>query len=219
MEQESKGLFSLSYIAQIISIAVPLSILIGTSYKYGFYGSSEIDAIWIVSLFSPIDFMTANLEVMLYYSIAALYMAKVFGDKKHFNVEMLTQVFILIGLGIFFYLSIQMPPHIYFFIILSLIAFYLIIYKSVIGKLFGVLIILYIPFYSGENAIGQSGFKSLPHVVLGAKSDGLEWYLLDKYSDKAILINKSNNKNSFKIVELKDISRIENPPLKSPNKP
>lgn len=212
MEQGSKELFSLSYITQIISIAAPLSILIGASYKYGFYGSSEIDAIWIVSLFNPIDFMTANLEVMLYYSIAALYMAKVFDDKNFFNAEMLVQVSILIGLGIFFYFSIQMPLHIYFFIILTLIAFYLIIYKSAVGKLFGFLIILSIPFYTGENAISQSGFKSLPHAVLSSKSDELEWYLLDKYSDKAILINRSNNKNSFKIVELKDISRIENPP-------
>ncbi len=71
-------------------------------------------------------------------------------------------------------------------------------------------IILFIPWYAGFSFFNTKGIDKLPKVYLNQKIDNKEWYLIDKYTDKAILINKGRAKNSFKIVEMKDIKFIEN---------
>ncbi|HGH3106593.1 TPA: hypothetical protein ACJKZR_003802, partial [Acinetobacter baumannii] len=90
------------------------------------------------------------------------------------------------------------------------IAFYLLFFHNIVAKVFGLMIIFFIPWYMGGNDSKVQKIENLPRAILEKADLGSQWFLLDKYSDKAILIKKSNDKNNFKVVEIKDISYIEN---------
>ncbi|MFW2012690.1 hypothetical protein ACG9ZD_07435, partial [Acinetobacter bereziniae] len=84
------------------------------------------------------------------------------------------------------------------------------LYRRTVGKMMGLLLILFMPFHLGGSQTNEAGLNNLPIVNLGESAETKKWYLLDKYGDKAILINKVQGKNNFKIVEMKDINFIEN---------
>ncbi|MFW2015476.1 hypothetical protein, partial [Acinetobacter bereziniae] len=155
--EQKKNIFDFSNLAQVIAIATPLLILIGASYKYGIYESSAIDAIWMVSLFSPVDFILASPEIIGYYVIAALYLSRVYDeDNKHLSEFLITCVFIIL-LGLFFNYTIGAPFKTYIYIFFSFIAFYLILYRRTVGKMMGLLLILFMPFHLGGSQTNEAG--------------------------------------------------------------
>ena len=202
---------TLSQLAEFIAIITTFSIIIGVCYKAGLYQSEDIDALWILQLFNPSDFIKANLEVYGIYILAALYMGKVFDQKTEERlIEFVVQSVIMVSLAIFFYYSIDMPLSYYGYVLFSFLAFYLVLYQKLVGKSIGVLILLFIPWHMGSGVIENAGgVNKLPLAILEEAGNTKTWYLLDQYSDKAILISKGNAKNDFKIIELKDIKYIE----------
>lgn len=202
---------TLSQLAEFIAIVTTFSIIIGVCYKTGFYQSETIEALWVLQLFNPSDFIKANLEVYGFYILAALYMGKVFDQKSEERlIEFVTQSVIIVSLAIFFYFSIDLPLVYFGYIFFSFLAFYLVLYKKLVGKSIGILILLFIPWHMGGGAIQNAGgINKLPQAILEETNSAKTWYLLDQYSDKAILISKDNAKNDFKIIDLKDIKYIE----------
>ncbi|WP_297424380.1 hypothetical protein [uncultured Acinetobacter sp.] len=203
---------TLSQQAEFIALVTTFSVIIGVCYKVGFYQSKGVEALWILQLFNPSDFIKANLEVYGFYTVAALYMAKVFDQKiEERSLEFTVQGVIMIFLAIFFYFSIDYPLVFYGYIFFSFLAFYLVLYRKLVGKSIGILILLFIPWHMGGSAIENvGGINKLPTAILEEVNSPKTWYLLDQYSDKAILISNGIEKNDFKIIDLKDIKYIEN---------
>ena len=194
---------TLSQQAEFIALVTTFSVIIGVCYKVGFYQSKGVEALWILQLFNPSDFIKANLEVYGFYTVAALYMAKVFDQKiEERSLEFTVQGVIMIFLAIFFYFSIDYPLVFYGYIFFSFLAFYLVLYRKLVGKSIGILILLFIPWHMGGSAIENvGGINKLPTAILEEVNSPKTWYLLDQYSDKAILISNGIEKNDFKYIE------------------
>lgn len=202
---------TLSQMAEFTAVVSTCAILIGLSYKLGFYQAAEVDAVWFIPLFSPSDLLMAGLEVYVYYIIAALYMTKVLSTKdEEKGAEIISQIVLLIVIGISFYFVYDTPISVFGYIFSSFIAFYLILFRENVGKFVGVMIMFFIPWFMGSNTFKSNIEQSIPKVVLENDTTNKSWLLLDKYSDKAVLISKESSRTNFKIVNFTDIKYIEN---------
>lgn len=211
--RNNKQLVDFSSLTNLIAIGVPALILVGVSYKYGFYSEAKIDATWIIPLFGPTDLIFASTDTLLFYITAFLYMTKLFdSDATHTLKEFWRQAFLLLGLAIGFYLFYDVNVRSFLYILFSFIGFYLLIYRQSFGKVMGAVIVAFIPYDNGVHAARELNDKSLPIVILEESKPKDTWYLLDKYGDKAILLKAGQvaSQNKFKIIEVKDIELIEN---------
>lgn len=197
----------------LITIVVPGIILVGFSYKFGFYSSKVIGVTWVLSLFSPVDFITAQFDLYFYYLIAVVYLERVIDGKQDLRVGLIRANALMIGsfIGLYFLIGeLALTSYMYAFVSLHAIA--LILYNNSIGlrSLSLLAIFIFMPMISGSIAADNVRDKILPMVKLNKQNeiDG-SWFLLDKFSDKAILINTTQEKNYFKVVELKEIEFIE----------
>lgn len=197
-------------LTEMIAVVPAVAIAIGVVYKISFYSSDEINAPWLVSLFSPVDFMLAKLTVYAYYFGAFLYFSKVLDSKYGKFKEFLVQLGILSIVGVCFYFIEDSIGELFLFIIASFIALYLVFLNSLVAKIFGLMVFFFIPWFMGSQDSKFQKIESLPRVILEKENEISSWSLLDKYSDKAILIKKVQDKNHFKVVEIKDISYIAN---------
>lgn len=201
-------------IVDLITVIVPGIILIGFSYKFGFYSSKEIGATWILSLFSPIDFIMAHFDLYFYYLTAVIYLDRVIEGKYKLKEGLISGNATMIGSMIGLYFIVGKGALTYFiFAFVSLHAIALILYSNSIGlRTMSLLaIFVFLPMINGSKEANKVRANKLPIVKL-AKTPHVvgSWYLLDKFSDKAILINPSQELNNFKVVELKEIEYIQN---------
>lgn len=201
----------------LIALFTPCVILIGAAYKMGFYDSKNIDALWIISLFSPIDFMVSNVIIYIYYVLALLYMDKIIDGRDNLIGGLISANLMLLCS----FLAMIFLSHAgWVFVINAIIAlncFAAVLYSTNHGfRMIGIVAILVgLPYFNGKYEADNLITKKLPTVTLKNENNYYEiWILLDKYSDKAILMNKFGVKNDFKIVELKDIERISQSKIK-----
>jgi len=201
-----------STLTELVGVVTPSLILIGVSYKFGFYGSANINASWIIPTFSPVNLIMANMEIYLYYSVATLYMSYVFDEKDEDRWKgAIIAIATLLGLGLFYYLIVDMPLTYFLMIVSSFIAIFMIIYRGYVGKIIGILLILLgIPYQYGFTQAKNIKIQELPEAVIKDKKEQKQWYILDQFSDKAILINHDNHEKNFRIIELKEIEKIKN---------
>ncbi|MBV6579040.1 hypothetical protein JL978_19215, partial [Acinetobacter baumannii] len=115
-------------LTEIIAIVPAVAIAIGVVYKISFYSSDEINAPWLVSLFSPVDFMLAKLQIYVYYLGAALYISKVFDSGYSKITEFLVQLGSLSIIGAFFYFFKGIGGQVFLFTISCFIAFFLLFF-------------------------------------------------------------------------------------------
>ncbi len=195
----------------LIALFTPCIILIGAAYKLGFYDSKNIDALWLISLFSPVDFMVSNVIIYLYYVLALLYMDKIIDGRDKLIGGLISANVVLFCsfLGMIFFSKAE-----WIFVLNAIVAlncFAAVLYSNHHGfRVIGIVAILVgLPYFNGKNEADNLTTKELPIVTLKKENNIYEtWILLDKFSDKAILMHKIGEKNEFKIVELKDIERI-----------
>lgn len=198
----------------LISIITPIILIIGLMNKIGIYTSNEINSSWILSFFSPIEFMISDLEVYIYYAIAIFYLEKViFTTDRSFMVEFLNANLMLIssfgGLSLLYFFqekSISTIFNTYLYIALSLNGIGILFLSKKFGKIIGLILILIVPYKLGVAHAHKLSTKSLPIVEI---TDSHQWFLLDKYSDNVILINKSDKENRFKFIDIKDIDSVK----------
>lgn len=211
--RNNKQLVDFSSLANLIAIGVPALILVGVSYKYGFYSEAKIDATWVISLFGPTDLIFASTETLLFYIAAFFYMTKLFdSDATQTLKEFWLQFLVLLVLALSSYVFYDLEIRSFLYILFSFIGFYLLIYRQSFGKIMGAVIVAFIPYDNGVHAARMLDNKSLPIVILDESKPKDTWYLLDKYGDKAILLKtgKVASQNKFKIIEVKEIKLIEN---------
>lgn len=201
-------------IVDFLTIITPFIIIMGLMHKIGIYTSEQINASWFISIFTPIDFMISDLTIYFYFATSLIYLEKViFNSERAPKVELFWANLMLIsayaGMVIMFFITDKPYDSIlkfYIYIACSLNGFGLLILSKKIGKIFGVVLILFIPYQSGLDHAKKIDDKSLPIIELNDKKT---WYLLDKHSDQIILINSSKSKNEFKIVEMKEVNLLK----------
>lgn len=194
----------------LLALITPCLILTGFSQKIGFYSSENINAYWMVSLFSPIDLMISSLEIYMYYLLALIYLEKVIVGKESLKMGLINSNLVLFGsfVGIFFVTDYAFKYYLYAASSLNLFA--LAFFGNYSGKFVGLLgLMLAAPAFAGLLDAGEIAIQKKPLVELDASLENKNWYLLDKYSDKAILVSRDKGTNYFKIVEMKDIKFIE----------
>ncbi len=203
-----------SSLVDLLTIVTPFLLIMGLMNKIGIYTSKHVDASWFITVFTPLDFMVSDLTIYLFFATALIYLEKVIFKS---NESMITELFranimllsAYLAMLLLFFLthkSLSQLIQFYFFMFLSLNGFGMIMLSKGAGKIIGFGLIILIPFVTGAQHANKIVDKKLPIVEL---EDGKEWYLLDKHSDQLILINTQDNKNEFKIVEMKEIKILK----------
>lgn len=198
-------------IVDVVTVAIPGLIVIGFCYKYGFYASPKVKAEWVLSLFSPVDFITAQLNLYIYYLSSIIYLDKIVDGTKNLKAGVLQANLLMLAgfMASFLYLGKEAYEfYAYIFFSFNSIA-YILFTENIIGRIFGLLIVLiFIPLIAGSQIASKIDSNYLPSVKLPKKMEVVdEWYLLDKFSDKAILIDLDGK--LLKIIELKEIEYIK----------
>lgn len=198
---------------KLLAIVTPCIGFIGFSSKLGFYLNHNVDAIWALTLFTPLDFMLSNLEVFLIYLLALTYLGNIVKGVEKLREGLISSNFILLGafIGLSFAISYTILLNYYLYAAAGLNGFALLLFcKQYDYRALGFIILMSIPFFNGYIKGGNINTNNLPYVHLNDSVSNQKWYLLDKFSDKAILISKDESSNLFKIVELKDVKYIKN---------
>ncbi len=203
-----------STLVDLLTIVTPFLLIMGVMNKVGIYTSKYVDASWFITIFTPLDFMVSDLTIYLVFASALIYLEKViFKSNENMKMELFRANIMLfsayLGMFLLFFLthkSLSQLIQFYFFMAFSLNGFAMIMLSKGAGKIIGFGLIVLIPFITGAQHANKIVDKKLPIVEL---EDGKEWYLLDKHSDQLILINTQDNKNEFKIVEMKEIKILK----------
>lgn len=203
-----------SSLIDLLAIITPFVIIMGLMHKIGIYTSEQVDASWFVSIFTPTDFMLSDLTIYLFFITSLLYLDKAIFKPESSAIKELLWANLQLSsgyVGVFFILwyrhkSFGDLTFYYFLIVLSLNGFGIIFLSKRIGKIFGLGLLLLVPYLSGKEYADQLLEEKLPIVEL---DDNKKWYLLDKHSDQLILINNQAEKNEFKVVDMKEIKILK----------
>lgn len=160
----------------------------------------------------------AQFDLYIYYLTAIVYLDRVIGGKQKLKEGLINGNITMIGsfIALYFLLG-KIAITFYIFAFVSLHAIALILYSNSIGfrTMSFLAIFVVMPVINGSRDAIKVRESELPSVKLSKSSElAGSWYLLDKFSDKAILINPSLKLNYFKVVELKEIEYIQNSKLK-----
>lgn len=201
-------------IVDVLTVVTPFIIIVGLIHKLGIYTSPQVDASWLISIFSPTDYMLSDLKIYIFYIVSILYLDKVL-FKPDFtpcnelfwaNIQLLSGYFGVLLILWYKHESLSQFTYFYFIIALSLNGFGILFLSKRFGKIFGLGLILLVPYLSGKQHVDEIFLKEKPVVEL---NDNKKWYLIDKHSNQLILINTQDNKNEFKIVEMKEIKILK----------
>lgn len=202
---------SLSFLAQVIAFGTPLLIIVGIAYKAGFYLNPSLDALWILSVFSPTEFMISSSLLLVSYGVALLYICYIY-SKSNPHKEMVFQLIFLIVLSFSMTYVHGSPTWQGMIIAVNFIGFYFIISKSINIKTFGFALLLVSAFCLGRFDLENTNVKSLPVVLLKEPIGEDVWHLIDSTPEKMILISLNDPYiKKFKIIDHSDIESIYTP--------
>lgn len=201
-------------LVDLLTIITPFIIIVGVVHKLGIYTSLQVDASWLISIFTPTDFILSDLKIYLIFIVSILYLDKVlfksdFTPLKELfwaNIQLSSGYIGILLLLLYQHKSAGQITYFYFIMALSLNGFGILFLSKRFGKIFGIGLILLVSYLSGKQHVDEIFSKEKPIVEL---DDNKKWYLLDKHSDQLILINTQEDKNEFKIVEMKEIKILK----------
>lgn len=191
-------------IPEMVTLFITINFIVQISYKFGFlarYGN------WTLSLFSPIELMMGNLDLIFFYIM--IFTGIIY--EKAFSAILTSilciTVFPFVGVWIWTG-NITIPSSSFFAIVVGLVGYFL---KNVKNDstseifLFVVLLCVAPIFYGVFSSLNLQN-KSLAIIEL-KEQETEKWYILDKFSDSFLLVNENNN--SLKIVKIEDAKKIQ----------
>ncbi|EXR39218.1 MULTISPECIES: hypothetical protein [Acinetobacter calcoaceticus/baumannii complex] len=195
-----------------ITIFTAATFILGLSYKFGFYFTGFTDAIWLIKYFSILEIMLGTINIFLIYLVALMVIERLIGNSSIF-------VAIVWGSILLFVFSIPawiragvFPFELFLTISFSFIAMVFLVKGTNKSKVTALTcLLIFIPIMIGANESRNLRKENKIPLAIIKDSDLCfeEWRLIDKFSDKAILINfKNKNQNEYKIVDIKDINKI-----------
>lgn len=196
-------------LSELIASLSALILIIGLSYKVGYYYPKPLLSLWVVSFFNPLDLAFAALKILFIYIFGLLIIDKtMFGESGSKNI-LVTGIWVIllpVAIGIYSGDFLTMLP-----VTLGMIAVLILIKAEKIARIICIVVLaIIIPFLQGFADV-ESDLKSnkLPKVYL-ANNDNYadDWRMLDKLNDRLLLIN-IKNPEQLKIVEISEITKIE----------
>lgn len=195
-----------------ITIFTAATFILGISYKFGFYFTGFTDAIWLIKYFSVLEIMLGTINIFLIYLVTLMIIERSIGNRSISRA-------IVGGLLFLFLFNIPawlrtgtFPFEIFLTISFSYIAMVFLIKGANKSKVTALTcLLIFIPIMIGANESRSLRTENRIPLAIIKDSDLCfeEWRLIDKFSDKAILMNfKNKNQNEYKIVDIKDISKI-----------
>ncbi|WP_288387673.1 hypothetical protein [uncultured Acinetobacter sp.] len=195
---------NINSIPEMVTLFITINFIVQTSYKYGFlsnYGN------WTLSLFSPIELMFGNLELIMLYIM--IFTGIIYEKAFSVIITSILSLTIYPYIGVWIYTgTFTIPVTSIFAIAIGLIGFGLkIVEKNTTQEIFLLVILLCIaPLLYGLNSSKNSSSENLALVELKEKQIE-KWYILDKFSDSFLLVNEKNN--SLKIVKIEETKTIQ----------
>lgn len=191
-------------IPEMVTLFITINFIVQTSYKFGFltnYGN------WTLSLFSPIELMVGNLELILLYIM--IFTGIIYEEAFSAIITSILSLTIYPYISVWIYTgAFTIPVTSIFAIVIGLIGFLLKnVEQDTTHEIFLFVVLLCIaPLFYGLNSNKNSPSENLALVELKEKETE-KWYILDKFSDSFLLVNEKNN--SLKIVKIEETKRIQ----------
>ncbi len=207
--------FKQAALTEKIATLTSTVILIGISYKLGYYFTRLLDSLWIIQFFNVFDLAYSALKLVIIYFLILIFHDKVFvegsGERNilkfglgliaiclYYIYEMITK-----GYAYSFFFAVGIFLGIFF-------TFTLYNSKPFVKYIAIVFLIIVIPFLQGISDIQKNIHRAdLPRVSIKDSSAKEDWRFLDKANDKLILLNQ-NNPKEIKIVGMDEVNKFTN---------
>lgn len=191
-------------IPEMVTLFITINFIVQISYKFGFlapYGN------WTLSLFSPIELMLGNLQLIFIYImiftgiIFEVSISKIITSILCFTIVPYISVWIYTG-------DFKIPVTSIFAIVIGIVGFVLksIKHDTTLEIFLFVVLLCIVPLFYGLNSNSNSPKENLALIEL-KDQEAEKWYILDKFSDSFLLVNEKNN--SLKIVKIEDTKKIQ----------
>lgn len=191
-------------IPEMVTLFITINFIVQISYKFGFlapYGN------WTLSLFSPIELMIGNLELIFFYIM--IFTGIIYENAFSAILKSILFITVFPFIGVWIYTgNFTIPASSFFAIFIGLVGFVLKkVKQSSTNEIFLFVVLLCVaPMLYGVFSSLNLQKKSLAIIEL-KEQETEKWYILDKFSDSFLLVNEKNN--SLKIVKIEDAKKIQ----------
>lgn len=196
-------------LSELIASLSALILIIGLSYKVGYYYPKPLLSLWVVSFFNPLDLAFTALKILFIYIFGLLIIDKsMFGESgsKNILVTGIGVTLLPVAIGIYSGDFLTVLP-----VALGMISVLMLIKAEKIARIICIVVLAIVtPFLQGLADVDSDLKRNrLPKVYLTNNDNYADdWRMLDKLNDRLLLINIKNHKQ-LKIVEISEITKIE----------
>lgn len=188
-------------------------LITGLSYQFGYYGTVGLQSPWIINLLGTKELFISNLGLCILYAIAALYLSSYVEEQtkeRLIELAVLANI-VLIAIILVVIVEDKRINNIVdcFSIFLAFNSFLIVLKQGYYLKIIGVIVLfLVIPFLKGVADIQTSISEKQFNAVKLAKSEQ-EWFLVNTFGDKAVLIDSYEKSRKVKVVEIKELEFVQ----------
>ena len=191
-------------IPEMVTLFITINFIVQTSYKFGFlapYGN------WTLSLFSPIELMMGNLDLIFFYIM--IFTGIIYEKAFSAILKSILWITVIPFIGIWIYTgNFTIPASSIVAIAIGIVGFFLKnVEKDSTNEIYLFVVLLCIsPLIYGAYSSKSLQIKTLASIEL-KEQETEKWYILEKFSDSFLLVNEKNN--SLKIVKIEDTKKIQ----------
>lgn len=205
-------LFKKANLADWVGAITASLFVTGLCYQYGYYGTLGLNNAWIVNLLQAKEILIVNVTLIVTYLMATLYLESLFSkstsNKK--KVAILSNVVLTILMIINIIRSTWSGAAFYLIVIIALNSILLALSEHKTIKYTGLVsLILVVPYLNGAYEYHQKINTNSLSVAILKDTPNEKWYLLNTFSDKAILISDITSQKEIKVIEIKEIKSIK----------
>ncbi|EMD5572428.1 hypothetical protein KQR86_001980 [Acinetobacter baumannii] len=190
-------------------------ILIGISYKLGYYFTRLLDSLWIIQFFNVFDLAYSSLRLLILYFLILVLHDKVFvmGSNERNVLKFALGLMAICIYYIYEIITVKVAFSFFFAVALFIgiiFAFTFNNSRPLVKYVAITVLIIIVPFLQGLSDIQKNIYRAdLPKVLIKDSKPNEDWRFLDKANDKLILLNQKNTKE-IKIVGMDEVKKFTN---------
>ncbi|MDV7581569.1 hypothetical protein R4795_15180 [Acinetobacter baumannii] len=190
-------------------------ILIGISYKLGYYFTKLLDSLWIIQFFNVFDLAYSSLRLLILYFLILVLHDKVFvmGSNERNVLKFALGLMAICIYYIYEIITVKVAFSFFFAVALFIGIFFAFTFynsRPLVKYVAITVLIIIVPFLQGLSDIQKNIYRAdLPKVLIKDSKPNEDWRFLDKANDKLILLNQKNTKE-IKIVGMDEVKKFTN---------
>lgn len=191
-------------IPEMVTLFITINFIVQISYKFGFLANYGY---WTLSLFSPIELMLGNLELIFIYIM--IFTGIIYENAFSKILSLILSLSIYPYISVWIYTgNFAIPVLSIFAIVIGILGFFLKkVKEDSTHEIFLFVVLLSVaPLIYGAYFSKNLQVRNLALMEL-KEQETEKWYILDKFSDSFLLVNEKNN--SLKIVKIEDTKKIQ----------